>query len=306
MKKILLYSLYIIVVLVCCIYYLFPSDEVKKYITNKLKKNHSDISITIGSVVPSFPPGMNLHVVKIFKDNSQLFEIKHVKVVPGILSLFSKEKTFSFKGKSYNGDLEGKGVIIKTGAGKENKLHIAIDADLKKIHAYKIPAVKNLSDYKISSGLLDGKIGYDTKDSDNKLKATLILSACTAQITAPFSKIKLIKPNIRRLLPADLRLDEKFVFKNINTEFSMDSNKKVDIKQFAAKGSQINANMSGTVTTRTPFARTSLKLTGDFMMHPSFISALGKAFPMASSFMKKYGSKQTFRISGSVERPRVF
>lgn len=57
LKKIFLYSIYIAGITIFFLYYLFPSDIIKKYIISKAKEANPNISIKIDQVKPSFPPG---------------------------------------------------------------------------------------------------------------------------------------------------------------------------------------------------------------------------------------------------------
>ena len=55
--KWLLCSIYIIVITALFIYYLFPSDAVKKYIAFNLNRANPELNITIDNIKPVFPSG---------------------------------------------------------------------------------------------------------------------------------------------------------------------------------------------------------------------------------------------------------
>lgn len=306
MKKFLLYSVYIIVVSIIFIYYLFPSDKVKEYIISRVGNANSDMSITISRISPAFPPGLNFHAVRLFQENSPLFEVEQVKVVPKILTIFREEVIFSFKGKSCGGDLEGKAILVKPDAkNKSGPRRITIDADLKGIHVSRIHAVKNQPNYKVLSGTLNAKIEYSNKEPVATAGTKCTISDFNIELLSPVSKIKFLERTLKKwFISPNFKLDEKFTFKNVSTEMAMEKNKKISIKQFDVKGLQISGNISGDVNLKTPFARSILRLTGNITLHPAFISSLAKVIP-AAAILKQSGKKGIpFKIGGTVERPR--
>ena len=104
--KWLLCSIYIIVVGVFFIYYLFPSDAVKKYIAFNLNRANPELNITIDNIKPVFPPGLRLYNVSLYRLSNLLLEAKQIKITPGLLSLFRPKTTFFFKAEAYEGLLE--------------------------------------------------------------------------------------------------------------------------------------------------------------------------------------------------------
>ncbi len=87
--------MYIIVVTALFIYYLFPSDAVKRYIAFNLNHANPELSITIGNIKPVFPPGLRLYNVSLYHLNQLLLEAKQIKITPGLLSLFGAKTTNS-------------------------------------------------------------------------------------------------------------------------------------------------------------------------------------------------------------------
>ena len=61
MKKIrkwIAYGVYIVALAALFIYYLFPSETVKNYITARAGQVNPDIRVSILKVTPVFPPGL--------------------------------------------------------------------------------------------------------------------------------------------------------------------------------------------------------------------------------------------------------
>ena len=105
-KKRLLYFIYIIAIIALFIYYLFPSDAVKKYIAFNLNRANPELNITIDNIKPVFPPGLRLYNVSLYHLSDLLLEAEQIKITLGLLSLFRPKITFSFKAKAYEGILK--------------------------------------------------------------------------------------------------------------------------------------------------------------------------------------------------------
>jgi type II secretion system protein N len=101
--KWLLYSIYVLAVVVFFIYYLFPSDKIKNYVTSGVNRFNPNINISIDHIRPAFPPGLKLYKVNFYNMDSTLLETDQIKVVPNFLSLFRSKIIFFFKGKAYSG-----------------------------------------------------------------------------------------------------------------------------------------------------------------------------------------------------------
>ena len=275
--KWLLYSIYIIVITVFFIYYLFPSDAVKKQIAFNLNRADPDLNITIDNIKPVFPPGLKLYNVSFYRLSNLLLEAEQIKITPGLLSLFRPKTTFFFKGRAYEGILKGRADITA------NKL--MINADLSGIWTKDIPVVQDLSNRKIS-GMLSGKITYSgDKEFAGTVNAELTLSDCEVELLTPVFNL------------------ESFTFESIEADVAM-NNQNFQIKQCIAKGRQIEGNVSGFITIEDPPGKSVLNLTGKIKPHSLFLADLKKVFPTDLLFKKRHG-KNGFpvRLSGTFDEP---
>lgn len=281
-KKWLLYSGYIIAATVFLLYFLFPSDAVKKYITYNIKKANPDLNIIINNINPVFPPGLKFHDVSLYRSNDPLFDADQIKISPRLLSFFSPNSTYFFKGKSYEGVLEGRAVFTKSTPAPQ----ITIDANLSDIHIEEITPIQNLSGHMIS-GVLDGKLTYNgNKKLLGKVKADLRISD---------SKIELLTPVF------DL---ENLTFRNIEAEMVLD-NQKLHIKQCIMKGNQMDGRISGFVIMKDPLCKSVLNLTGTINPHSLFLGGLNEGLTSILFPKKKSGkSGFSFKIRGTFDKPR--
>ncbi|MBW1940430.1 MAG: type II secretion system protein GspN [Deltaproteobacteria bacterium] len=280
-KKTVVYAVYIISVAVFFVYYLFPADTLKQYITFNLSNADPDLNIVIDDIKFSFPSGLALHDVSIgYLRNSLLFT-EYIKITPGFFSFFRSKPVFFFKSKVCEGTLKGK--IDITGKGSTRR--IVIDADMADIRIKDIPVLRDLTGRNIS-GILDGKIRYDSHRGGGTAKTEFVLSACA---------IELLKPVFNR---------KAFAFKNIKADIE-GNNKRVRIKKCDIKGDQMDGRVSGFITIKRPYEKSLLSLKGTIRPQPLFVAGLGKDFPMASLLKDKFSRNGIhFDINGTLDSPR--
>lgn len=280
-RKWLPYSLFVIAVTAFFIYYLFPSEKVKNYITFNLNKSYPGINIAIDHVKPDFPPGLRLYNVNFYMHDF-LFRSEQIKIAPGLLSLFRSKVIFFFKGGAYTGILEGKGEFTK------KRPEIMIEGKLSGMQIKEISTVKDFIGRNIS-GVLDGKFTYrNENESGDNLKAELIISDGELELLTPVFKLRSVP------------------FSRIAADLVM-KNRKLQIKRCIIKGDQMNGSISGTVTLKNNPGQSYLKLSGTIKPHPTFIEKLGKDLP-ANLLPEKIFSKDGVRIRvyGTIDKPRFF
>jgi len=293
LKKIFLYSIYIIGIIIFFLYYLFPSDIIKKYIISKAKEANPNIIIRIDQVKPSFPPGLKFYKVEFLQEENPLADIENLKVMPNLMTLFKSEIRFTFKGESCKGTIKGKGSVVKSD-NPDSVQGLMIDTDLSGIQIKDIKGIKT-SDYKVS-GILNGNILYNSKDPAETVVSKLSISDCNLNL-APLSK--------KMGLLAPLFNVGNFTFKNVDANITLNKSRTLQIKEFTVKGTQINGNLSGSVMLKTPSEKSMLNLTGDIKPHPSFIATLGNMGALINKANPGRGNDGgiPFKITGTIENP---
>jgi len=279
-RKGFLYAAYIVVAAIFFVYYLFPADAAKKYISENLTATHPELSITIDRVTPAFPPGLRLQTISLYHRNALLLNAEQIKIAPGYLSLFSPAIDFVFKGRAYAGLLEGRGKITKNRAARQ----IMTGARFSGIQIEKIAAIQDLAGFKIS-GLLEGKAEYNfSRKSSGNLSAELALSDCEIGLKAPF-----------------LNLDT-FSFNKIEAEVALNYHK-LKIKKCIIKGSQMDGTFAGFVTLKNPVNKSVLNISGTVTPRPLLLTALGGMF----AGNKKMSDKNGFsvKLGGTLDKPEI-
>ncbi|MBN1932896.1 MAG: type II secretion system protein GspN [Desulfobacterales bacterium] len=281
LRKGLLYTLYIIATTVFFIYYLFPSDDIKDFLTFQLNKASSDFQINIDKVTAVFPPGIQLNAVGFYHLNSALFETNQLKIIPSISSLLSSKTTWLFKGDLHQGIVKGRADIT---ADKPTS-QVTIEVDLADIAIENIPGVQNLIEHKIT-GKMGGKVTYDFKKTGAEMiNAQLNISNCTIEILHPLLSLG------------------NFNFKQIETDLSIED-QQIQIKECIIKGKQIDGKILGSITLSHSLDQSRLNLRGTIKPHHLFLTTLIKSIP-ANIFLSKRPGEEGFRfkIDGTFAKP---
>jgi len=281
-RKWLPYFLFILGVTAFFIYFLFPSDKIKSFITVHFNKTYPGINISVDHVKPAFPPGLRLYDVNFYHTHDPLFRMEQMKITPGLLSLFRSKINFFFKGSAYTGILEGKGEFTK------NRQEVMIDGKLSGIRIKEISAIKDFIGRNIS-GVLDGNFTYQNqKGSGDNLKAELIISNGQLELLTPLFQL------------------ENLPFKKITAELAM-KNMNLNIKKCIINGDQMDGSISGSVTLKNIPGQSYLKLSGTIKPHPLFLEKLGNDLS-ANLLPKKIFGKNGIhiRIYGTLDNPRFF
>jgi type II secretion system protein N len=282
--KWLLYSIYVLVVIVFFIYYLFPSDKVKNYVTSGFNRLNSNINIRIDHVSPAFPPGLKLNKVNFYHMDNALLEAEQIKVVPNLLSLFRSKVIFFFKGRTYKGILEGKGEFIKN---RPNQ-HVVIDGKFSNINIKEISAVKQFIGRNLT-GILEGNFTYRNSGKlGGTSEAKFVISDGEVELLTPIFKL------------------ENIYFSKIEAEMTME-NQRLKVKRCIIEASPMDGNVSGLINLREPLGQSYLRLLGVVKPKQEFLAELGQDLP-TNLLPEEVFSKRVVRIRiyGTLDEPRFF
>ncbi len=122
-KQRYLFILYILAIALVFSYLLFPSAAMKEYLAAQVIKVNPTYHLNIATLTPSLPPGFLLKGVQLFQQNGLVFTADSLKVSPKWLSLFSSKRGLKFRGKAYQGELNGVLSSVKTEKGKYPSLN---------------------------------------------------------------------------------------------------------------------------------------------------------------------------------------
>jgi len=273
----LLYTVYIIGITGFFLYYLFPSDTLKTYLEYRLSQTNPDITVTIDHVSPVIPPGINLHDVGIVHQNKALVDLDNLKIMPGILSLFSDKSTVNFKGHVNAGTFSGRAELDDNSGGQKVKC----DGRISGIQVQGIPALQRLPADKIS-GVLNGNFIYADDGPNRSLEGKLTLSQCRIELNEAVFNLKSLE------------------FKDIDADLML-KNDTLTIKHTRAKGNQMDADLTGTIGLT---GKSALNLTVSVTPHHLLLAKIEKTLPMDFLRNKKAGKAAiSFNIDGTLDEP---
>jgi len=279
-KKTLLYTAYIIGITMFFLWYLFPSDTLKDYLAYRLSRVNPDVTVTIDRISPVLPPGIRLHEVDITHRNMATIEVKSLKIMPGLKSLFSDITTIYFKGRIYEGSLSGHAEIsVLKGDG------IKIEGNIAGVQVQQISALRQFSDHDISGGL-GGNFVYAAGKATPKLTGSLTMADCRFELaTAIFNQ-------------------NAFEFKNIEADLVL-QNRNLAVNGFSATGSQLDLKIGGRIKLNVSDpAKNVLNLTGTVTPHHVFLAKIEKNIPVGFFRNKKSGKTAIkFKIGGTLDDP---
>jgi len=279
-KKSFLYLIYTIVVAVIFLYYLFPSDKVKEYISSNLKIANPDFIVAIDTIRPVFPPAIRLHAVSFHYADGVLLDAERVTIAPKLSSLFRQKTIFSFKGRINGGNFKGNIEKLKDKSVPQTK----IDVSLTGIQIDDIPGIQNLFDREIS-GRLDGNIVYESKGTTETTDVELTLSNGIVKLLTPVFAL------------------ESIAFRSIEADATINK-QKLQIKKCIIKGEQMDGNILGSVMLKNPLSTSLINLRGTIELQRSFLAGLRKSLP-ANLLPKRLLGKNGFPImlKGTIENP---
>jgi type II secretion system protein N len=279
-KKTLLYTAYIIGITLFFLWYLFPSDTVKDYLAYRLSQGNPDVTVTIDRISPVLPPGINLHEVDITHRNMVVLELKSLKVMPGLGSLFSGTTQVNFKGQVYEGTVSGRAEI-----DDPQEAGLKIDGHIAGVQVQEISALQQWSEHDIAGGL-GGNFVYSGGKTTPKLTGKLTMSACRVELAnAIFNQ-------------------DRFDFKKVDADLAL-QNRNLVINGFSALGSQLDLKIAGRIRiNKSDSAKNNLDLTGTVTPHHVFLAKIEKDIPVNLLRNKKSGQTAIkFKINGTLGDP---
>jgi len=264
-RKRLLLGVYIVAAAVLFTYYLFPAETVKNYIAYKLNATDPSLTVAITNVKPSFPPGLKLSTVQLDRNGIRVADAQQLIIRPVYASLLGPEKKYTFRGKLYDGTVEGQIHLNQ----KQNAESVQIDARFKGVRIEQVEVIEELSGRKIF-GMLNGEFNVQREDR-SALEAT-------ANLELTEGKLELLMPVFTY---------KSLDFKSVQADLAM-TNQALTIIHCEIKGQPADGSIRGTVDFRAPLGKSILNLEGTVKPHPVFLALLRKSLP--ASMMPQTGA----------------
>jgi type II secretion system protein N len=267
--------------MVFLIYYLFPSEFVKRYIIFKISQINPDLEVSIGHVFPTFPPGLRFDTISFGYAGKRMMEAEEMRVVPRLSSLLRARRTLLFSLNAYSGSVIGKTYIIS----KNKNGQFDIEAIISGMQLADIPAIKNQSAFKLS-GVLGMEISYQNGPKiGNTMRARIKIL-----------DIELQSENL--FLNQDL-----MAFDRIEAYLLM-RDRRLELESCDFTGDQFDGMLSGFGVLKNPVIKSTIDLSGSLNPHHPFLSQQdGNLPPAILNALKSETEDILILIRGSIENP---
>jgi type II secretion system protein N len=255
-RKWLMLGIYIVAAAVLFAYYLFPAEAVKGYIAYQLNAADPSLAVDIARVKPTFPPGLKLRSLKLARTGMPLVEAQQLTVRPVYASLLGLEKTYRFKGKLYQGTIDG---TIQLNQGQKTGA-MRIEARIEGLHIEQIRMIEEMSGRKVF-GMLAGNIQAHRQNP-------LSLEA-TAKLELSDGKIELLMPVFTY---------KNLAFRSIKADLAI-TQQNLTISRCEIKAQPADGSFRGTIDFKKPLGKSMIGLEGTVKPHPALLALLRKSLP---------------------------
>lgn len=275
----LLYGLYLLSVTVFFLYYLFPVDEVKRYVQTRASQIDPALRVTIGVVRPAFPAHTRWSKVSLQHNRKLLFKAEKMTVAPRLFSFLTGKKGYTLRTDVYGGTVSGR---TETASGS-----IAGRLQLSALELEKIPALKSLDRLK-PAGKLNFRIDFIPENNAFAADGNFKIDDFTV--------------TLEELLPGI----PAFAFSTFSGKIRFSADR-LTISDCQARGRQADAGLKGMLTLRKPILESELDLTVTVRPHAELVAALRKN-PVFQLVSGKAAEKSglPIRIAGTLEDPQFF
>jgi type II secretion system protein N len=267
--------------MVFLIYYLFPSEFVKRYIIFKISQINPDLEMSIGHVFPTFPPGLRFDTVGFEYAGNRMLEADEMRVVPRLASVLRARKLLLFSLDAYSGSVIGRAYII----ARNKNGQFDIEAKISGVQLADIPVIKNQSAFKLS-GVLGMEISYQNRPKiGNTIRARMeILDS--------------------ELQPKNLFLNQSLMaFERIDLYLFM-RNRRIELESCNFTGDQFDGMLSGFGVLKNPVTKSTIELSGRLNPHHPFLTQQdGNLPPAILNALKSETEDISIMIKGSIENP---
>lgn len=281
-KKIILYGIFTLIVVVFFLYVRFPAEVVRDMLVERITATQPQVEILTDQAAPVFPPGVKFSPLTVVYADLPVLSADYLKVSPALLSLFGNQKKFVFKGILGSGNFKGR-VHLST---DNDRPQAKIVANLTQIPLELLEIIDHWPAFQ-PDGLLTAYIDFDNRKG----------AGGTTSVTMDITPARII------LDPPAVGL-EQLEFSQVQGEIGI-TPRMLQIKRLEANGDQIEAKVTGSIIFRQPLGSSRITLSCTVKPRAAFIAEHKNDIVggfLASSATQKRGL--VFRISGTLDNPR--
>lgn len=271
-----LWSLYILAAAVFFAYRLFPSEAVGGYIETRVNRLCTQSRVVLSEAKLRFPLSIVFESARLNHREGIVLDAADLRIGVGILSAFTGR--FPFSAQVLDGIVSG-----RIGLGKDGP---SVEGTLSGLQISRMSAVETLMTHKLY-GQVDGTFSYHGGGPD-KRKGSASFKAIDAAIglQPPLFDLDLIR---FRSLEADMTV----------------RGAELAITRCELKGSDLDAQFSGTIVMKNPIGTSIIKVSGTIQPHPVFLSKVGQILPLQLLGSQRTGKNGIpIRFYNTLEMPR--
>ncbi len=272
-NKRLLTGLYLLSAMLVFLYIGFPSEALRAHVTHSLSARLPELSVAIGDMRPALPAGIVLNGVRVYHANVPLAVIDRLRIHPNLFSLWQAKTHYDFDGTVGDGQLTGTAETETAGDRKR----VSLNARLAGVLLQKLPATQNFLGNKLA-GRLDGTLGVNDAGT---LTGKLTVSEARVELATP-----LFDQNV-------------FSFRTAEADLSL-QNRTVMVRNGRMKGTDMDAEVSGTIALDAAQGKNALNLSGRVTPHPAFLAKVEGSLP-PTLLRRRAGI--SFKVSGALNSP---
>lgn len=278
------YVVFSLLVLVCALWFLFPGDTCKIWFESRISSFFPEVSCRIASVVPTLPPGVQLHDIICTTSDGVEQKIEQASFYPHIDSLNNLSETLKIPGDYQVRAAEGviSGTIDFAGA-KQGK----IQGEIYRLDLAKASIISAYLRRSIS-GFLSGAFSFSGKISEPS-SADMIFDFTVNQGTM----------ELRKAILGLKQLD----FSSITLHCQGQRTLACDGGNF--KGQQLEGEFNGEIQVSDRLGQSILHLQGELSPRPELLAGLGNKQEANLLRSQLKNGKLPFSLQGSLENPGI-
>jgi len=269
----LLMGLYLLSAALVFLYIGFPSEALRTHVTHSLSAGLPGLSVSIGDLRPALPAGIVLKGVRVYHANVPLAVIDQLRIRPDLFSLWQAKTHYDFDGTVGDGQIAGTAEIDTAGGRKR----VSLNARLAGVLLQKLPATQSLFGNKLA-GRLDLTLGVNDAGT------------LTGKLAVSEGRVELATP---------LFDQNAFSFRTAEADLSL-QNRTVMVRNGRMKGTDMDAEVSGTIALDVAQGKNALNLSGRVTPHPAFMAKVEGSLPPA---LLRRRTGISFKVNGALNAP---
>jgi type II secretion system protein N len=278
------YLLYTLVVLICLLWLLFPTDTVTSWLEQQLNTRYPHYIWKIESLRPMLPGRMELTGIAItpYREKKPMVIVDRLDLIPDPVRLVQKDKLIRYRLYLLGGTADGR-IVSSTGFRQ-----FECQGKVKGLQLEQLKTVQQWLQRKLNGTAAGDFSGQGTWERSGKmdLKGNLTITKGTLQLKKPVLGLE--------QLPYT-KIESNFKYRNGQWVF----------EQGKLISTKMTATFSGRVETGEDLAAASLQLTGSIIPRPELFAGAGEKqlAQVVHTFLQDGGLP--FTVSGTANEPGI-